>query len=75
MRIEAITPAASAYDRRHERAQALRRHAEGAHSRLQALCRVCEAVPRDSHLEDIRRFQLHLAETGVSICSRRSFRR
>jgi integrase/recombinase XerD len=27
--------------------------------------------PRDSHLEDIRRLQLHLAETGVSSCTRK----
>jgi integrase/recombinase XerD len=61
---------ASAHDRRHECAQALCGHAERPYQQLQAVRGVCEAVPRQTTLEDIRRFQLHLAETGVSICNR-----
>jgi hypothetical protein len=63
-------PAASAYDRRHECAQAVRGYAEGPYSQLQAVCCVSETMPDTAILEDIRRFQLHLAETGMSICNR-----
>jgi hypothetical protein len=37
-------PAAPADDRGHERAQALRGHAEGPHPQLQAVCRIPEAI-------------------------------
>jgi hypothetical protein len=33
-----------------------------------------DAIPDTATLEDIRRFQLHLAETGVSICTRNRIR-
>src|SRR5712692_7264959 len=42
-------PAASAHDRRHERAQALCRHAEGSYPRLQAVRGVSQAVPRNGY--------------------------
>jgi hypothetical protein len=60
-------PAASAYDRRHECAQALRGHAARPRPRLQAVRGVSVET---ATFEDIRRFQLYLAETGVSICTR-----
>src|SRR5271166_326791 len=43
-------PAASAYDRRYECAQALRRHAAGPHPRLQAVRGISEAISRDGHV-------------------------
>jgi hypothetical protein len=33
-------------------------------------CCVSQAIPDTATAEDIRRFQLHLSETGVSICNR-----
>src|SRR3954453_17210690 len=61
-------PAASAYDRRYECAQALCGHAERPHPQLQAVRGVSEAISRDG---DVRGYPpLHLAETGVSICTR-----
>src|SRR5271166_4046822 len=43
-------PAASAYDRRYECAQALRGHAARPHPRLQAVRWVSEAISRDGHV-------------------------
>src|SRR5271165_4115355 len=43
-------PAASAYDRRYERAQALRGHAARPHPRLQAVRGISEAISRDGHV-------------------------
>jgi hypothetical protein len=43
-------PAASAYDRRHECAQAVRGHAEGTHPQLHAVRGVSEAISRDGHV-------------------------
>jgi len=63
-------PAASAYDRGYERAQAVRGNTKRSHPQLQAVRGVSQAIPRYRALEDIRRFQLHLAETDVSICNR-----
>ena len=58
-------PAAPAHDRGHERAQALCGYAERPHPQLQAVRCVSQAIrPRRPRLEDIRRFQLHLSETG-----------
>jgi hypothetical protein len=48
----------------------VRGYAEGPYSQLQAVCCVSETMPDTAILEDIRRFQLHLAETGMSICNR-----
>ena len=61
-----------------------RRREGGGHERSQALCgtqrghiRSCKRFaaflkrsPETATLEDIRLFQLHLAETGMSICNR-----
>src|SRR5271166_6092096 len=63
-------PDASAYDRRYECAQALRRHAAGPHPRLQAVRGISEAISRDGHVRGHSPVPLHLAETGVSICTR-----
>jgi site-specific recombinase XerD len=45
-------------------------HAARPHPQLQTVRGVCEASPDTATAEDIRLFQLHLAETGVSICNR-----
>ena len=63
-------PAASPHDRGHECAEALCGYAKGPHSQLQAVCRVSPSLPDTATTQDIRRFQLHLAEAGVSICNR-----
>jgi hypothetical protein len=47
MTTEAITPAASAYDRRHELAQALCAHSARPHLQLQAIGRVSQALTQD----------------------------
>ena len=63
--------AASAHDRGHERAQALRRTRSGATSAVaNGLLAFLKRSPETATREDIRRFQLHLSETGVSICNR-----
>ena len=64
-------PAAPAYDRRHERAQALCRARREGHIRsCKRFAAFLKRSPETATLEDIRLFQLYLAETGVSICTR-----
>jgi len=70
MTTKAITPAASAYDRGHECAQARQAHAERPHLQLQRFAGFIKRSPETATAEDIRRFQLHLAETATSICNR-----
>ena len=64
-------PATSTHDRGYERAQALCGHAKGSYPRrLQTVRSNSQAVPETATAEEIRRFQLHLAEAGLSICTR-----
>jgi integrase/recombinase XerD len=63
-------PAAQAYDRGHECAQALRGHTKGHVRSCKRFAAFLKRSPDTATLEDIRRFQLHLADTGVSICTR-----
>ena len=51
-------------------ARKLGAHAAKPHPQLQAVRRVSEALARHGCTDDVRRFQLHLVETGVSICNR-----
>ena len=63
-------PAAPAHDRGHECAQAQHALAEKPHQQLQAFCRFFEALARHGDADEIRLFQLHLTESGLSICNR-----
>src|SRR5277367_6396005 len=63
-------PVAPAHDRGHECTRALRGDAEGPYSQLQAVATFLKRSPDTATAEDIRRFQLHLSETGASICNR-----
>src|SRR5262249_11008984 len=63
-------PAASAHDRGHGRAQALCRHAEGYFRGWKRFAAFLKRSPETATAEDIRQFQLHLAEASLSICTR-----
>src|SRR5207245_6361128 len=63
-------PAASAYDRGYEGAQAVRGNTKRHILSCKRFAAFLKRSPDTATLEDIRRFQLHLAETDVSICNR-----
>ena len=64
-------PAAPAHDRGHERAQArARTRREATSIAASGSLAFLKRSPDTATADDIRRFQLHLAETGVSICNR-----
>jgi integrase len=68
---EAHRPIAPAHDRGHERTQAQCGHAEEPYVANGSLrFSFLKQSPDSAMAEDIRRFQLHLSETGVSICNR-----
>ena len=76
LRCESLEPPMSqmghrspAHDRGHEGAQALCRHAESHIRSCRRFAAFLERSPDAATVEDLRRFQLHLAETGVSICT------
>jgi Phage integrase, N-terminal SAM-like domain len=63
-------PAASVHDRGHERAQ-LGKHTQRGHIHsCKRFAAFLKRSPDTATAEDLRRFQLHLAETGLSICNR-----
>jgi hypothetical protein len=63
-------PVAPAHDRGHECTQALRGDAEGHIHSCKRFATFLKRSPDAARAGDIRRFQLHLSETGASICNR-----
>ena len=64
-------PAAPAHDRGHEDSRKLGAHTQRSHIySCKRFAAFLERSPDTATLEDIRLFQLHLAETGMSICNR-----
>ena len=63
-------PAASSHDRRHERAEALCGTQRGHLHSCKRFAAFLNRSPDTATTEDIRRFQLHLAKAGLSICNR-----
>jgi hypothetical protein len=63
-------PVAPAHDRRHELAQAWCAHAEGYLYSCKWFAAFLKRSPDTATAEDIRLFQLQLAETGMSIATR-----
>ena len=64
-------PSAPAHDRGHERAQASRRAHQQGHIRgCKRFAAFLNRSPDTATADDIRLFQLHLAERVLSICTR-----
>ena len=57
---------APAHDRGHAHAQARRQDAEPLHSRGTPVCRLFGRSPDTASVEDLRRYQLHLVDRGIS---------
>jgi hypothetical protein len=69
MSIDVVSPLRERMIRGHDRAQARRRHAKTPHQSCKRFAAFLQRSPDTATVEDIRRFQLHLAKTETISCN------